>query len=139
MPRARGFEFWFGDIDLNTPLEDENLFDHTDAKAKGLYEIGSSHSRDDHSGREGTFGRPTNVAALEPDGIGTTNTEPSQSGGVHANQNTAGQGLSNTKVHGDSSFHTGVTLSSEESDGEGEVQSTPKGVAPKTPYVGMVF
>jgi hypothetical protein len=35
MPRVRGFEFWFGDIDLNATLEDETLFDHSNAKSRG--------------------------------------------------------------------------------------------------------
>lgn len=38
-----------------------------------------------------------------------------------------------------SGARTGITLSSEDSGSDGDVQSTPKGVIPKTPYVGMVF
>ena len=34
---------------------------------------------------------------------------------------------------------TGQTLSSAESGSDGEVQSTPEGFAPKTPYIGMLF
>jgi hypothetical protein len=34
---------------------------------------------------------------------------------------------------------TGVTLSSEESGSDGEVQSTPEGFVPKTPFLGMMF
>jgi hypothetical protein len=40
-----------------------NFFYHTDAKAKGPNETGTSHSGHDHSGREGTFGQPTNAVA----------------------------------------------------------------------------
>ncbi|KAM0861511.1 hypothetical protein ACQ4PT_045853 [Festuca glaucescens] len=38
-----------------------------------------------------------------------------------------------------SNAHTGVTLSSEDSGSDGEVQSTPEGLVPKVPFVGMMF
>jgi hypothetical protein len=34
---------------------------------------------------------------------------------------------------------SGVTLSSEESGSDGEVQSTPEGYVPQKPFVGMIF
>jgi hypothetical protein len=41
------------------------------------------------------------------------------------------------KTH--SNVQTRVTLSSEDSSSDGEVQSTPKGFVPTKPLVGMVF
>jgi hypothetical protein len=38
-----------------------------------------------------------------------------------------------------SNVQTGTTLSSEENGSDGEVQSTPEGFVPATPFVGMVF
>jgi hypothetical protein len=55
------------------------------------------------------------------------------------NERTDVAGASGSGVHAHSAVQTDVTLSNEDNGGEAEVQSTPEGFAPKTPYVGMVF
>ena len=79
---------------------------------------------------------------LDGDGIGTS-TGPNH--GDEPGLDGDGIGTSSGPNRGDeprrtrSDAVTGVTLSSEESGSDGEVQSTPEGCVPKTPYVGMVF
>ncbi|KAK1608726.1 hypothetical protein QYE76_032399 [Lolium multiflorum] len=96
MPRARGFEYWFGGIDLNATLE-------------------ASTSTDQHAG------------------------QPPEVGGHRVDPQGDEAGPSNNDQQADSRARTGVTLSSEESDGEAEVESTPEGYVPKVPFVGMMF
>ncbi|XP_071674439.1 protein FAR1-RELATED SEQUENCE 5-like [Lolium perenne] len=96
MPRARGFEYWFGGIDLNATPE-------------------ASTSTDQHAG------------------------QPPEVGGHHVDPQGDEAGPSNNDQQADSRAQTGVTLSSEESDGEAEVESTPEGYVPKVPFVGMMF
>nr|XP_051230132.1 protein FAR1-RELATED SEQUENCE 5-like [Lolium perenne] len=88
MPRARGFEYWFGGIDLNATPE-------------------ASTSTDQHAG------------------------QPPEVGGHHVDPQGDEAGPSNNDQQADSRAQTGVTLSSEESDGEAEVESTPEGYVPK--------
>jgi hypothetical protein len=96
MPRARGFEYWFGGIDLNATPE-------------------ASTSTDQHDG------------------------QPPEVGGHRVDPQGDEAGPSNNDQQADSRARTGVTLSSEESDGEAEVESTPEGYVPKVPFVGMMF
>ncbi|KAM0848920.1 hypothetical protein ACQ4PT_054067 [Festuca glaucescens] len=96
MPRARGFEYWFGGVDLNATPE-------------------ASASADQHAGQS------------------------PEAGGHHVDHQADQAGPSNNEQQAQSHAHTGVTLSSEESDGEAEVESTPKGCIPKVPFVGMFF
>ncbi|KAK1686125.1 hypothetical protein QYE76_046973 [Lolium multiflorum] len=96
MPRARGFEYWFGGIDLNATPE-------------------ASTSTDQHAG------------------------QPPEVGGHRVDPQGDEAGPSNNDQQADSRARTGVTLSSEESDGEAEVESTPEGYVPKVPFVGMMF
>ncbi|XP_051197455.1 uncharacterized protein [Lolium perenne] len=96
MPRARGFEYWFGGIDLNATPE-------------------ASTSADQHAG------------------------QPPEVGGHHVDPQGDEAGPSNNDQQADSRAQTGVTLSSEETDGEAEVESTPEGYVPKVPFVGMMF
>jgi hypothetical protein len=96
MPRARGFEYWFGGIDLNATPE-------------------ASTSADQHAG------------------------QPPEVGGHRVDPQGDEAGPSNNDQQADSRARTGVTLSSEESDGEAEVESTPEGYVPKVPFVGMMF
>nr|XP_051202028.1 protein FAR1-RELATED SEQUENCE 5-like [Lolium perenne] len=95
-PRARGFEYWFGGIDLNATPE-------------------ASTSTDQHAG------------------------QPPEVGGHRVDPQGDEAGPSNNDQQADSRARTGVTLSSEESDGEAEVESTPEGYVPKVPFVGMMF
>ncbi|KAM0907816.1 hypothetical protein ACQ4PT_015881 [Festuca glaucescens] len=96
MPRARGFEYWFGGIDLNATPDD-------------------SASADQHVGQS------------------------AEAGGRHVDQQTDGARTSNNELHVQARARTSVTLSSEESDGEAEVESTPEGYVLKIPFVGMLF
>ncbi|KAM0879831.1 hypothetical protein ACQ4PT_033973 [Festuca glaucescens] len=96
MPRAHGFEYWFGGIDLNATLE-------------------ASASADQHAGQS------------------------PEAGGHHVDHQADQAGPSNNEQQAQSRARTGVTLSSEESDGEAEVQSKPEGYVPKVLFVGMFF
>ena len=66
-------------------------------------------------------------------GAGDTNVTGPHGVGIDANLEEAG-----TMQTGGPS-ETAGTLSSAESDSDGEVQSTPEGFVPKTPYLGMLF
>ena len=71
-------------------------------------------------------GGPTSGASSA--GVGVPTAGPSSAGGNPLGSATFGSGV-----------RTGVTLSSEDSGSDGEVQSTPEGFVPKTPFVGMKF
>ena len=51
----------------------------------------------------------------------------------------AADGTAETAQTGDTANATGVTVSSEDSGGEDEVQSTPETIVPRTPFNGMKF
>ncbi|KAM0871245.1 hypothetical protein ACQ4PT_039493 [Festuca glaucescens] len=117
---TKGFAYWFGQLDLNNPADEEDVFGNQDDGA------GTSAAHDgNQQDVPASSGAPTseegqNVSDQPP--VPSHSTVPYHS--AHATHSGA---------------RTGVTLSSEDSGSDEEVQSTPEGFVPKTPFVGMVF
>jgi hypothetical protein len=99
-------EYWFGGIDLNATPEDVDTM------------AGSSGSTSANADRDSAG--PSHFASANAQD-GTT--------GHHFAPNTGCAGPSHTRSNAHSGVQTSVTLSSEESGEEGEVQSTPEGIA----------
>ena len=72
----------------------------------------------------GSSGIDLNIPLDAFDGLGGSGTANAATSTVH---------------EGEAGEATGQTLSSAESGSDGEVQSTPEGFVPKTPYIGMIF
>ncbi|KAM0824299.1 hypothetical protein ACQ4PT_070290 [Festuca glaucescens] len=117
---TKGFAYWFGQLDLNNLADEEDVFDNPDDGA------GTSAARDgNQQDVPASSGAPTseegqNVSDQPP--VPSHSSVPSNS--AHATHSGA---------------WTGVTLSSEDSGSDDEVQSTLEGFVPKTPFVGMMF
>ncbi|KAM0860125.1 hypothetical protein ACQ4PT_046774 [Festuca glaucescens] len=116
---TKGFAYWFGQLDLNNPADEEDVFDNPDDGA-GTSSAGDGNQQD----VPGSSGAPTS----EGQNVSDQPPVPSHSS-VPSNSARA--------TH--SGARTGVTISSEDSGSDDEVQSTPEGFVPKTPFVGMMF
>ncbi|KAM0899635.1 hypothetical protein ACQ4PT_021157 [Festuca glaucescens] len=124
----KGFDFWFG-IDLNQPAGSNDneagtstghpTWEHTEENQPSWQNPNAAHPSMQHPDEPGSSGAFSfgQTGDATPDPMDTSERER----------------------HDGSRFHTGVTLPSEDSGDEGEVQSTPEGLAPRTPFVGMVF
>lgn len=118
MSRRKGFANWFGELDLNQPLDED----------------GSSFFQEPEAG---TSAGPNSGNGF--DQVPETSAGPS--GGEVPDVTGRSSGPSTSQHAGLSDVQTGVTLSTDDSgnEGEAEVQSTPEGYVPRTPFVGMMF
>ncbi|KAM0928908.1 hypothetical protein ACQ4PT_001957 [Festuca glaucescens] len=117
---TKGFAYWFGQLDLNNPADEEDVFgNHEDGAGTSAPHDGNQQDVPASSGAP-TSEEGQNVSDQPP--VPSHSTVPSHS--AHATHSGA---------------WTCVTLSSEDSGSYDEVQSTPEGFVPKTPFVGMMF
>jgi hypothetical protein len=127
----KGFKYWFGEFDLNNPLHEDFLSAmHEDEAGTSTGPSTGANTGIDPSGHATSFTHgdeagnstgPSTDVPTSPDGVDQSNDPP------------------NNRRHGHSNLRSGVTLSSEESGSDGEVQSTPEGYVPQKPFVGMIF
>jgi hypothetical protein len=150
---TKGFAYWFGELDLNQPIDDGDV--------SSFNRDGADPSAPGPSSDPSVPGTSSDPGPSTGPSVPGTYSDPGPSAGPSVNATSAGPSNPRTTVGpsgGDdqgvdgfstapsnrgptvrSAAHTGVTLSSEESGSGGEVQSTPEGFVPKIPYVGMVF
>lgn len=109
----RGFDFWFGGIDLNQPAYQGFTAGRNDNEAG----TSAGHPTWQHSDE-------THPTWQHPD---ETDTSRAYSFGQSGDATGAPIDTMERVSNNGSGFHIGVTLSSEDSGDEGEVQSTPEG------------
>jgi hypothetical protein len=122
----KGFKSWFGELDLNNPLDEDFVSTmHEDEAGTSAGPSTGDNTRTDTSGHANSFMHedearttigPSTDIPTAPDGVNQSNDPPSH------------------RRHGHSNLQLGVTLSSEDSGSDGEVQSIPEGFAPQKPF-----
>jgi hypothetical protein len=148
----KNFEWWFCDIYLNKPMDEEVFsgFQYdgagTSAGPSGTFGLqgdgaGASAGHSGASGLQGdaagTSAKPSGAFGLQGEGAGASAVPTGGEQNISGVRSAPLDVPTGGNVH--SGARTGVTLSNDESGGKGEVQSTPEGFVPKTPFVGMVF
>jgi hypothetical protein len=156
----KGFNYWFGELDLNNPLDEDFVFaTHEDEAGTSAGPSTDANTRIDTSGHANSFMRedearttagPITGANTGIDTSGHANSfmhedEARTTAGPSTDIPTAPDGVDQSndppshRRHSHSNLRSGVTLSSEDSGSDDEVQSTPEGFAPQKPFVGMIF